>query len=101
MPKARAEGTVFETLFDRVSKIDVVHWFDGRAHALTRVRDGKVPLTPEMLDALFLKQGDRLLVIKGAAVAMSFVPVEIWEDRLAERGFNQAVENIGKLEEFQ
>ena len=54
-----------------------------------------------MLDAFFLKQGDRLLVIKGAAVAMSFMPVEIWEDKLAERGFNQAVENIGKLEEFQ
>ena len=101
MPKARAEGTIFETLFDRMGEIDVVHWFDGRAHALTRIRDGKIALTPEMLAAFFLKQGDRLLVIKGAAVAMSFMPVEIREGKLAERGFSQAIENIGKLEEFQ
>jgi hypothetical protein len=96
----KAEATVLGRLTDRVSEVNAVQWIDDKAYALATVAGGRVTLTPEMAEAFHVKAGDRLLVVKGARVAMACIPVEVWEQKLAKRGFHEAIENMEKLEQF-
>jgi len=77
-----------------------VQWIEGRAYARSEVRQGKLTLAPELLDAFRLEPGVRLLVVKSAEVAMSFTPVEIWREKLEKRGFHEAVRRMADLDEF-
>lgn len=100
MRKAKAEATVFGKYVNRIEETKTIYWFNDKAYALTTVVDGKVGLTPEMLKAFHLKQEDRLMVVKSTTVAMSYTPVEIWKEKFAQRGLEEAIENMSKLEEF-
>ena len=95
-----AEATVLGRLTGQVSEANAVQWIRGRACALTTLDGGRIALTPEMAEAFQVKKGDRLLIIKGARVAMGCTPVEVWKQKLARKGFHQAIQNMEKLEEF-
>ena len=99
--RKKAKASVLGRLTDLASDVNAVRWDDGRACALARMAGGRVALTPEMAEAFQVKKGDRLLVVKSARVAMTCMPVEVWKQKLARKGFHQAVENMEKLEEFQ
>lgn len=98
--KARAEAAVFKKFLSQMDTPDTVYWFQNKAYALTTVGDGRIYLTPTMLDAFHLKTGDRLMVVKSTTVAMSFTPVEIWKEKFFRHGLHEAIENISKLEVF-
>lgn len=98
--KDRAEASVFGNYISRLEKPDTPYWFQEKAYCLTRVRDGGIHMTSRMLDAFHLNKGDRLMVVKGSTIAMSFTPVELWKEKFLERGLTEAVENMSKLEVF-
>jgi hypothetical protein len=95
----KARGTVLEGLLDGVTE-DRLARSGKKRRVLSRVRGGRLGLLPDALEAFGLRKGDKLLVIKGAAAAMAYVPVEIWQEKLAKKGFDQAIRNIGKLREI-
>ena len=100
MNRKSAGDTVLGRLTSRVSEVNEVQWIDSRACALVTADGGRIALTPEMAEAFQVKKGDRLLVVKSARVAMTCMPVEVWKEKLAKKGFHQAIENMEKLEEF-
>ena len=95
-----AACSVFARFMAQLSEPDVVSWFDAKAYALTGFTDGRIRLTPEMLDAYHVTVGQRLMIVKSTTVVMSCTPVEIWEQKFAQRGMTIAIENIQKLEQF-
>jgi hypothetical protein len=98
--RKKAGASVLGSFIGRIEDRGTVQWLDDRAYALSTVAGGRVTLTPEMAEAFHVKAGDRLLVVKGARVAMACIPVEVWEQKLAKRGFHEAIENMEKLEQF-
>lgn len=94
-----AKGTVLDALFDGVTD-DRLARSGKRWKVLARVKGGRLRLLPDALKAFGLREGERLLVIKGAAAAVAYVPVEIWKRKLAEKGFEQAIRNMDKLREI-
>ena len=98
--KDTALKTVFARFVDKIEGIEHVYWYDRKAYALTHVDNGKVQLTPELLQAFYLEPGSHLLAVKSTTVTISFTPVEIWKQKLAKHGFFEAIENMSKLEEF-
>ncbi len=95
----KAKGTVLQNLFEGVTK-DRVAWSARRGRIVARIEDGRFRLVPDALRAFGLRGDERLLVIKGAAAAMAYVPVDIWRRKLIERGLNEAVHNIERLREI-
>ncbi len=98
--KERAEATVFEKYINQIHQADTVYRFNDKAYALTVVTEGKIRLTPDLMQAFHLEKGDRLMVVKSTTVAMSYTPVAIWKAKFAKRGLFEAIENISKLDEF-
>ncbi len=98
--KEKAYQSVFKKIIDKIDQMNVIFLHNKRVFALTQVIEGKVFLTPELLNAFHLKIGDRLLVVKSTTVTMSYSPVEVWKKKLEKNGFFKAVENMKKLEEF-
>ncbi|NMC02874.1 MAG: hypothetical protein GYA30_10940, partial [Chloroflexi bacterium] len=60
--------------------------------------DGRIRLTPEMLDAYHVMVGQKLMVVKSTTIVMSCTPVEIWERKFAQRGMTIEIENIHNLD---
>ena len=100
MKKEMAEATVFRKYIQQIDGIDIVYWFNDKAYVLTKVADGKIQLTSEMMDSFHLKKGDELMVVKSTTVAMSYTPVEIWKEKFAKHGLYEAIENMSGLEEY-
>lgn len=100
MNVAKAKTSVFGKYIQQISDYNTVFWFTKKAYTLTAVNELSVQLNPDLLNAFHLKQGDRLLVVKSAAIAMTFTPVEIWKEKLAKRGLVEAIENMSRLEVF-
>ena len=100
MNREKALATVLGRRISELEGEDVVTRASGRAYAQTRVVGGKICLTPQMAEAFLVAPGDRLMVVKGARVAMAFTPVELWRERLARRGLHEATERIQGLERF-
>lgn len=100
MIKEKAYNSVFKSIIDRIDRLDSFVVEKNRYYALTKVVNGKVLLTEELLAVFNLKKGDRLLVVKSTTVTMSYTPVEIWKRKFEQRGLFEAVENMKKLEEF-
>ncbi|HOX84773.1 MAG TPA: hypothetical protein PKW76_07445 [bacterium] len=98
LPQARAAATVFAKYIDRIAAPEVVHRFQDKAYALTKLQGGRICLTGAMLQAFHLGVGARLLVVKSTTVALSYTPVEIWRAKFAQRGLHEAIENMAKLE---
>ena len=98
--REKAMATVLSRDISQIEDMDAVRWVRGKAYAQARVIDGRVRLTPQMAEVFGLSTGDRLMVVKGARVAMAFTPVGIWTDRLARRGLHDAIERVAALEEF-
>ena len=99
--EAKARRTILRRRLESLTKsMDLVQWIGGRAHARTSVNGGRIRLSQEMMDAFLLEPDERLLVVKGAAVAMGFIPVEIWRKKLEKAGFAEAIERMDSLEEF-
>jgi hypothetical protein len=98
--KNKAEVTVFKKYISQIEESETVYWFKEKAYALTTTGDSVIYLTPNMLDAFHLKSESRLMVVKSTTVAMSFTPVEIWKEKFSNRGLNEAVDNMSKLEVF-
>ena len=92
----KAMGTKLESLLKGVPEDQLV-WSKKRAKTMLRVAKGRIRLPPEAMRAYRLQKGSRLLVIKGAAAAMAYIPVDTWKEELTRRGFHEAVRNIGKL----
>lgn len=100
MNREKALATVLGRRISKIEGEDVVSRAGGRALVQTRVVGGRVHLTPEMGEAFLIAPGDRLMVVKGARVAMAFTPVELWRKRLARRGLHESTERIQGLERF-
>jgi len=100
MNKEKAYQSVFKKVIDQIDMLNAVYMQNKRIFALTRIIDGKVFLTSELLESFYLKKGDRLLVIKSTTLTMSYSLVEVWKGKFEKRGFLEAIENIQKLEEF-
>lgn len=98
--KERAKDTIFEKFINRMHEIDTVYRFNDKAYALIVINNGKICLTSELMQAFHLGKGDRLMVVKSTTVAMSFTPIAIWKEKFARRGMFEAIENMGKLDEF-
>jgi hypothetical protein len=98
--REKAVATVLSREVSQVEGEEAVAWVRGKPYAQTRVIDGTVRLTPQMAEVFGLSAGDRLMVVKGARVAMAFTPVGIWMDRFARRGLHHAIERMAALEEF-
>ena len=98
--REKAMATVLSRDVSQVEGEDAVEWVRGKPYAQTRVIDGTVRLTPQMAEVFGLSAGDRLMVVKGARVAVAFTPVSIWTDRFARRGLHDAIERMATLEEF-
>ncbi|OQB01340.1 MAG: hypothetical protein BWY25_01198 [Chloroflexi bacterium ADurb.Bin222] len=95
-----AARSVFARFMAQLSAPDTVAWFDAKAYALTGFSDGRIHLTPALLDAYHVTVGQRVMVVKSTTVVMSCTPVEIWERKFAQRGMRVEVENIQKLDVF-
>lgn len=98
--KCRGETTVFKKYIDRLGEFNTVYWFSDKAYVMVPFENGKINITSDMMSAFHLNIGDKLLVIKGAAVAMSFTPIDIWKDKFLKRGLQEAIDNMDKLEAF-
>ncbi len=98
--KEKAYQSVFKKIIDRIASLNTIFVNNKRVFALTQVIDGKIFLTPELLNAYHLKIGDRLVVVKSTTIAMSYSPVEVWKKKFESRGFYEAIENMKKLEVF-
>jgi len=96
----RARDTVLAGRIDRLEGGKIVQWIEGRAYARSEVKQGRLRLAPELMGAFRLEAGNRLLVVKSAEVAMSFIPVELWREKLVQRGFHEAAGRLADLEEF-
>ncbi len=95
-----AAQSVFARFMAQLSAVDRVAWFKDKAYALTGFSAGKICLTSELLDAYHVTVGQRLMIVKSTTVAMSCTPVEIWEQKFAQRGLTVAVENMQKLDVY-
>lgn len=93
-----AARSVFARFVVQLPTLDTVAWFDAKAYALTGFADGRIRLTPEMLDAYHVMVGQKLMVVKSTTIVMSCTPVEIWERKFAQRGMTIEIENIHKLD---
>jgi len=98
--KEKAYKNVFRKIIDEIDQFDTPVWFGDRAYALTKIYRNKIILKDNLKQTFKLKVGDKLLVIKSAAIAMSYTPIEIWKKKLEMKGFFKAIKNMDKLEEF-
>lgn len=85
---------------NQIDKLNTIYRFQNKAYVLTKLKDKKLILTNEMMEAFYLRIGMKLMVVKSTTVTMSYSPVEIWKAKLAQRGFFEALKNIDTLEEF-
>ncbi|HNW59107.1 MAG TPA: hypothetical protein PKI62_05495 [bacterium] len=95
-----ARATVFAAYLARLTQPEKIYWFSEKAYTAMVLREGRLFLTPEILQAFHLGVGTRLMVVKSTTVAMSFTPVEIWQAKFLQRGLDEAVRNMELLEEF-
>ena len=96
----RARATVFAVYLTQLIQMEKIYWFSEKAYTLVAQKEGRLILTPDILQAFHLGMGARLMVVKSTTVAMSFTPVEIWRAKFAQRGLCEAIENMALLEEF-
>jgi len=101
MHKHRAEQSVFGKIVRGIKQPDTVFRFGGKAYMLTTIRDGRIRLVPDMAGACRVVTKDRLLAIKGSNTGVSYAHAAAWEQRLKDRGFIEALQNMKKLEIFQ
>lgn len=100
LKKETAANTVFNQFLVRLDENYVIGWDRERAYVLTEIIDSSIVMTPEMLAAFYLKKYDRLLAIKSTTVSIGFVTVDIWKNKLALRGYSDAIRNIDLLDVF-
>ena len=100
MNREKAVATALGRRISQIEGEDVVNRAGGRAYVQTRVAEGRIRLTVQTAEAFLIAPGDRLMVVKGARVAMSFTPERVWREQLAGRGLHQALDNIDRLPEF-
>ena len=98
--KEHADTSVFVKFLNQIDKLNTIYRFQNKAYVLTKLKDKKLILTNEMMEAFYLRIGMKLMVVKSTTVTMSYSPVEIWKAKLAQRGFFEALKNIDTLEEF-
>ncbi|MBN1154345.1 hypothetical protein JXB12_05425 [candidate division KSB1 bacterium] len=98
--ESRATETVFKKYIDQIDEFYLIYWFLKKAYVQIPIGDMTIRMTPDILRAFHLKKGDRLLVIKGALIGMSFTLVDIWKTKFAQRGLHEAIANMEKLEIF-
>lgn len=98
--KETALKSVFKKFVKEINNCEEIHYFNGRAFVMLKIDNSVTRLTKDVLKAFYLKVGDRLMVGKSTTVTMSFVPVEIWENKFKKQGFYEAIENMKKLEEY-
>ncbi|MBU1660884.1 MAG: hypothetical protein KKD28_05365 [Chloroflexi bacterium] len=98
--KESAEATVFAKYVNQIEEPETIYWFTEKAYVVTKLRNERIGLTPEMLQAFHLTKGTKLMVVKSTTVAMSYTPIEIWKAKFAQRGLTEAIENMELLEEF-
>jgi phosphoribosylaminoimidazole (AIR) synthetase len=100
MRKVIAATTVFSRFVSGEKELNRVYNHGGKPFCLTIIKEGRIYLTMDILDRFHLKPGDRLLSVKSTTVSNGYVLVEIFREKLLERGFTEAVDNIQKLEVF-
>jgi hypothetical protein len=98
--KDTALKSVFKKFVKEINSCKKILWFNDRAYVMLKIDNGVTRLTKDVLKAFYLKIGDRLMVGKSTTVTMSFVPVEIWEDKFKKHDFYEAIKNMQKLEEY-
>lgn len=99
--KERAEASVFGKIIATLIAAEKVYWQNQKAYAITTLKNGRLTLTDEMLEAFHLKPDAELMSVKSSTVALSFTPAEIWKLKFSKRGLNEAVENMSSLQVFQ
>jgi len=98
--KETALKSVFKKFVKEIRNCEEILMPGERAYVMLKIDNGVTRLTKDVLKAFYLKIGDRLMVGKSTTVTMSFVPVEIWENKFKKHGFYEAIENMKKLEEY-
>jgi hypothetical protein len=98
--KDQALESVFKKYVDKIKNMNEIYLNKKRAYVLTNVVADRIFFNEEMLKAFNLKLGDRLMVVKSTTIAMSYTPVEVWEEKFRKRGLFEAIENMKYLEEY-
>jgi hypothetical protein len=100
LKRETAVTTVFNKYLTRLNKNNMIGWERERAYVLIEIINNSIVMTPEIMAAFYLKKYDPLLAIKSTTVSIGFVPVAIWKNKLAQRGFMDAIRNIDLLDVF-
>ena len=95
-----AKGTVFHKFLIRLNKCNSIYWEKEKAYALIEIIDYSMAMKPEIIDAFYLRKHDQLLAIKSTTVSIGFVSLVIWKNKLAKRGYLDAIQNIDLLDVF-
>jgi hypothetical protein len=98
---AKASGSVMEIEPPPGNREESIFLHRGRCTVIRRIQGGRVRLGEKMAIALRLRAGEELLVIKGAAIAMAYVPVAVWREKLGRRNLTAAIEAINGLEIYR
>lgn len=92
--------SVFGKFIKQLEFIEKLYSFNNRTYVLLKIINGTITLNENILEAYYIKIGERLLVVKSTTTTMSFTPVEIWIANFKKHGFYEAIQNLNKLEVF-
>ncbi len=98
--KETAKRSVFWKRAEQLKTVNELRWFEKRAYVMLDINDGVIRLNDEILNAFYLKIGDRLVSVKSTTVTMSLTPDGVWEKNFEKHGFTEAIKNLKKLKEF-
>ena len=98
--KEPALNSVFKGKIKNLNKENDIYHEKGKAYGESLYQNGYIIVTPELLDAFYLKIHDKLMVVKSTTIAMSYTPIDIWKEKFKIRELDEAVTNMEKLEVF-
>lgn len=95
-----AQETVFKKFLTQLKQCNSIYWKNERAYALIEIMNYQIVMTPPILNAFHLGELDQLLAIKSTTVSIGFVSVVVWKNKLARRGYLDAIKNIDLLDVY-
>ncbi|TFF88891.1 MAG: hypothetical protein EU549_02155 [Promethearchaeota archaeon] len=98
--KATGLKSVFGKFIKQLEFKEKLYSFNNRTYVMLEIKNGIININDAILKTYYLKIGDRLLVVKSTTTTMSFTPVEIWIENFKKHRFNEAIQNLNKLEVF-